>query len=63
MMAASNMNTMATASIAGESKNPKLASCEEKPPRPMMEKVWVNESKNGIPTAHKLKVQAIVINR
>ena len=39
LMAASNMNTMATASIAGESKKPKLASCEENPPRPMIEKV------------------------
>ncbi len=43
------MKTMATASTAGESKNPKLSSCEEKPPSPIVEKAWTTASIQVIP--------------
>ena len=46
-----SMNAIATASIAGESQKPKLASCEENPPRPMVEKAWMTASSQVIPAS------------
>ncbi len=45
------MNTIATASIAGESKKPKLASCDEKPPSPSVENPWISASSQVIPAS------------
>jgi hypothetical protein len=45
------MKTMATASMAGEFQCPKLASCDEKPPRLTVEFMCMNASAQLMPAA------------
>ncbi len=56
-----SMKTMATASITGESKKAKLASCEENPPSPSVE----NAVDHGVEPGHagelNATMQAIVM--
>lgn len=51
---------MAASSRAGESKWAKLASWEEKPPRPITEKAWIRASSQSMPSAQKVTKQAAV---
>ncbi len=48
-MPANVMNTIATASIRIESQWPKLASCEENPPRPIVVHMCMNASSQDMP--------------
>ena len=43
------MKTIATSSIATESKNARLASCEEKPPSDSVVKLWISASIHVMP--------------
>jgi hypothetical protein len=50
-MAATSMKAIATASMAGESQWAKLASCEEKPPSPIVVNPCIRASSPLMPAS------------
>src|SRR2546425_1289384 len=60
-MPAAAMKKTAAASTAGELKKPKLASCDENPPRLKVENEWTTASNQVMPTVLNTKAQASVM--